>query len=133
MSISARMKLSELLEQHPDAEEILENYGVDVGSVDGSMTLEELCREEAINYWEIKREIITAEGWDGAQPTDGRDDEDESATAEEDEDGWGESAETFDAPEDEESAEWTEEEEIEEDDIDIDEEEGEDFGGEEPE
>jgi len=132
VSISARMKLSELLEQHPDAEEILENYGVDVGSVDGSMTLEELCREEAINYWEVKREIITAEGWDGAQPTDGRDDEDEAAT-DDDEDEWGESAETFDAPEDEESAEWTEEEEMEEDDIDIDEEEGEDFAGEEPE
>ena len=71
MSITARMRVSTLLEQHPDAEEVFETYGIEIDSHARRMTLDELCREEAINYWELKSDIALAEGWDGAGPSFG--------------------------------------------------------------
>ena len=113
MSITARMRVSTLLEQHPDAEEVFETYGIEIDSHALRMTLDELCREEAINYWELKSDIALAEGWDGAGPSfgdaddewdedddagprgraeDEDEDEDDDGEEEEDEDDWDEEA-----------------------------------------
>ena len=111
MSITARMRVSTLLEQHPDAEEVFETYGIELDSRAQRMTLDELCREEAINYWELKSDIALAEGWDGAGPSFGDadeewdedddagprgraedEDEDDEEEADVDEDDWDEEA-----------------------------------------
>ena len=102
MSINARMKVSELLEQHPDAEDVLDTYGISLDDRSLGMTLEELCREEAINYWELKSDIALTEGWDGASTSDPFDDTKEEDEESEDEGDW-EKDEDDDAEEDDES------------------------------
>ena len=102
MSINARMKVSELLEQHHDAEDVLDTYGISLDDRSLGMTLEELCREEAINYWELKSDIALTEGWDGASTSDPFDDTKEEDEESEDEGDW-EKDEDDDAEEDDES------------------------------
>ena len=75
MAIHARMRILDLMEEHPEVDEVFENYGVEVTDEVMAMTLKELCREEGINYWELKSDMVEAVGWDGS--ADGDDDEEE--------------------------------------------------------
>ena len=75
MSIHARLKIADLMEEHPEVDEVLENYGIEVSDEIMAMTLKELCREEGINYWELKSDMVEAVGWDGS--AEGNDDEEE--------------------------------------------------------
>jgi hypothetical protein len=79
VSINSRMRVSQLLKQHPEAQSVFDDYGIDISDGNRSMRLTVLCKEEAINYWELKSDIATAEGWDGAGPsfTEGEEDEEE--------------------------------------------------------
>jgi len=94
MSITARMKVAELLEQHPESQEVLDNYGIELDDESMQLTLMALCKEEAINYWELKSDVALAEGWDGAAPSfaddEGGDDEEEEEDGWDDDDGDGE-------------------------------------------
>lgn len=85
MAIHARMRILDLMEEHPEVDEVFENYGVEVTDEVMAMTLKELCREEGINYWELKSDMVEAVGWDGSADIDDDEEEDEE------EERWGES------------------------------------------
>lgn len=110
MAITARSKVGDLLEEHPDLDEVFENYGIEISDELFAMTLKEVCKTEGINYWELKSDIVEAVGWDGTADGDLFDDEEED----EDEEGWGEDGDDLDLAEDE----------FEDDDDDDDDEEG---------
>ena len=111
MSITARMKVAELLELHPESQEVFDEYGIELDDESMQLTLMALCKEEAINYWELKSDIALAEGWDGAAPgfsedEDGGSDDDEDEDWEDedgdDDDGSGVDDEDWDEEEEEE-------------------------------
>ncbi|MCK6502271.1 hypothetical protein L6R53_02525 [Myxococcota bacterium] len=77
MAIHARMRILDLMEEHPEVDEVFENYGVEVTDEVMAMTLKELCREEGINYWELKSDMVEAVGWDGSADIDDDEEEDE--------------------------------------------------------
>jgi hypothetical protein len=79
------MRILDLMEEHPEVDEVFENYGVEVTDEVMAMTLKELCREEGINYWELKSDMVEAVGWDGSADIDDDEEEDEE------EERWGES------------------------------------------
>lgn len=83
MAIHARMRILDLMEEHPEVDEVFENYGVEVTDEVMAMTLKELCREEGINYWELKSDMVEAVGWDGSADVDDDEEEDD-----EEEGGW---------------------------------------------
>ncbi len=112
MSITARMKVADLLEQHPEAQEVFDDYGIELTEEGVQLTLMALCKEEAINYWELKSDIATAQGWDGAAPTFGDDDDEDD----DEDDEWDEDDEEDDDEEESlDDEEWEEEEEEEDD------------------
>lgn len=94
MPIHARMKILDLMEEHPEVDEVFENYGVEVTDEVMAMTLKELCRDEGINYWELKADMVEAVGWDGSADLD----DDEEAEDEEDWTDEDEEAEADDEP-----------------------------------
>lgn len=77
MAIHARMRILDLMEEHPEVDEVFENYGVEVTDEVMAMTLKELCREEGINYWELKSDMVEAVGWDGSADIDDDEEEDD--------------------------------------------------------
>jgi len=114
--IRAKMKIHDLMEEHPEVDEVFENYGVEVTDEVMAMTLKELCRDEGINYWELKADMVEAVGWDGSADVD---DDEES----EEDDEW---TDDEDGEEEEEDAAGEDEEFEDEEDEDEDGEEGED-------
>ncbi len=109
MSITARMKVADLLEQHPESQEVFDNYGIELDDESLQLPLMALCKEEAINYWELKSDIALAEGWDGAAPSFA---DDEEGDDEEDEDGWDDEEEDDDGDGDDvDDEDWDDEEE----------------------
>jgi len=81
VTIHARVRVGDLMEEHPEVDEVLENYDIEATDEVMAMTLKQLCRSEGVNYWEIKADIVEAVGWDGSAEYDASDDED-------DEDDW---------------------------------------------
>lgn len=91
MAINARMKIGDLMEEHPDVDEVFETYGIEVTDELMAMTLKELCRTEGLNYWELKSEIVAAVGWDGST-----EDDDEEEDLDDDEENWDNNNEDLD-------------------------------------
>ncbi len=89
MAITARMRVSQLLEQHPDARDVFESYAIELDETSLDWTLDKLCREEAINYWDLKSDIALTEGWDGGTAGFGGEEGAEDAKdAEDDDEDW---------------------------------------------
>lgn len=106
MAITARTRLGDLLEDHPDVDEVFENYGVEITDDMMAMTLHELCKAEALNYWELKSDIVEAAGWDGSATDDDEDedfDEDEllDDELEDEDDDWDDDLDLDEVDEDE--------------------------------
>ncbi len=94
MAIHARTRVADLIEDHPDVDEVFETYGIEVDDDVMAMTLKEVCRTEGLNYWEFKSDIVEAVGWDGSAEDDDEeedDDDDDDVVRDEDgddDDGW---------------------------------------------
>lgn len=82
MTIHARIRVLDLLNEHPDLDEVFENYGIEVTDTLMGMTLKQVCQDEGVNYWELKSDLIDAIGWDGS--ADYGSDEEEEEEEEED-------------------------------------------------
>lgn len=117
MAITARMRVSTLLALHPDARDVFDSYAIEIDETSLEWTLDKLCREEAINYWDLKSDIALSEGWDGGTPGFGG--EDGAEETEEDDDEWeddGSDSDDWDEDEDDEVDEEGDEEDFEDDD-----------------
>lgn len=117
MSITARMRVADLLEQHPDAQDVFDSYGIELDDESMNLTLDQLCKEEAINYWELKSDIALSEGWDGATPGfDGEDASDDDEDEEDWEEGDDDDGDDDDLEDSELDDEWDEDEEEDDED-----------------
>lgn len=61
-TITGRMTVRDLVNNHHFAVETLAWYGVEVRSADMNKTLESLCRENDVNYWELKADLVDDDG-----------------------------------------------------------------------
>ncbi|GEM_PF-4487980 len=114
MPITSRTRISTLLKADPVVQEVLEEFDIDLEDLEGNETLEQLCRDAGVNYWELKGELVAAlpgndDDMDDAWNDVGDDDEDEDDDErdDEDDDDW----------DDEDDDDWEDEDE---DDLDLD-------------
>ena len=57
MPFHARMTLAELLEEFPEAEEILSDYGVEVGREAPQITIADLCDDHDIDIRSLRDDL----------------------------------------------------------------------------
>jgi len=77
MSINGRTRVRTLINEHPDAVGTLDWYGIELADQDMNRTLEDLCRLNNVNYWEVKADLISTADDDEEDGFEYDEDEDE--------------------------------------------------------
>ena len=117
MPITKRTIVRDLLEEYPDAVEVFANLGIDSDELGPMSTMEEVCKDEGINYWELKSDIINGAEWRIDDSEDFEDDEEDDGDEESEDElnEWEDDEDDYDVEDDDDIDGEDEDEEPEED------------------